>query len=252
MASSTKIEWTEATWNPITGCSPASAGCLNCYAKRMAARLAGRCGYPRDEPFRVTFHRDRLDEPQHWRKPRRVFVCSMGDLWHPDVRPEDRAAVIRATNLAPQHTYIFLTKRPEFLDVDFSGCPNFWLGVTAEDQWNAEQRIPYLLKCPAVVRFVSCEPLLGPLDLVRWLYSDDDRAKMDNQYLGPFDTAKINWVIAGGETGPKARLAELEWFRSLRDQCEDTPFFFKGTGTAGRKTGSLLDGREWKEYPRNP
>lgn len=167
----TKIEWCDATWNPVTGCTPISAGCQNCWARRMASRQRGRNGYPADDPFQVTFHRDRLDEPLHWQNPRRIAVCLMGDLWHPEVKAEDRAAVVRATNVAPQHTYLFLTKRPELLNVDFSGSPHLWIGTSVENQTAADERIPWLLKCPLAVRFLSMEPLLGPVDLRPFMHT---------------------------------------------------------------------------------
>jgi protein gp37 len=209
----------------------------------MATRLAGRCGYPADEPFRVTFHRERLDEPQQWKKPRRVFVCSMGDLWHPDVKPEDRAAVIRATNLAPQHTYLFLTKRPENFDGDWSGQDNFWLGVTVEDQQRADERIPWLLKCQARIRFLSCEPLLGPVEIFQW--GCPHPAQTPRGIVLP--PGALHWVIAGGETGPGARPANPSWFRSIRDQCSaaQVPFFFKGFGEWAEYTQVGADGWAW-------
>lgn len=248
----TKIEWCDETWNPITGCTPVSPGCDHCYARRMATRLAGRFGYPADEPFRVTFHRDRLDEPQRWRKPRRVFVCSMGDLWHPDVDPCDRAAVIRATNLAPQHTYLFLTKRPQNVKEDFSGCPNFWIGATVENQEQIKARDLAIMNLQTRVRFLSCEPLLGPLDVRQmfnrywrcnscgeaWDYHAGDDDEEGNEcrvcqagVYGPLQYT-IHWVIVGGETGPKARPLHPGWVRSIRDQCQaaGVPFFYKHAG----------------------
>lgn len=177
----TKIEWCDETWNPITGCTPISEGCENCYAKRMALRLAGRWGYSREDPFRVTFHRHRLRIPQKvWKKSRRIFVCSMGDLWHPDVRLEHRAAVVRVMEDCPQHRFMCLTKRPERVSHDWrwvrsdasSTCAwpgNVWLGTTVENQRRADERIPHLLQVKAAVRFLSCEPLLGELNLNGYL-----------------------------------------------------------------------------------
>lgn len=178
----TKIEWADVTWNPITGCTPISPGCTNCYAKRMAKRLAGRCGYPGDEPFRVTLHPERLDEPLKWKKPRRVFVCSMGELFHEDVPTWMRFEVLDIVLLIKQHTFLILTKRPanmkEFFEWYYSKAgrttetiKNLWLGVTAESQEMADERIPLLLQTPAAVRFVSVEPILGPLDLCKWLFN---------------------------------------------------------------------------------
>jgi len=198
--STTKIEWATKSWNPVTGCSPISEGCANCYAKRMSARLSGRYGYPKDEPFRVTFHPDKLDEPTHWRKPQKVFVCSMGDLFHEDVTDEALLQIFNIMREANRHTYMLLTKRPArmkdfcsrlrfdhngygkvFLTKATDDCINnsslplmpllrwVWLGVTAENQRTADERIPILLQIPAAVRFVSCEPMLSRIDLVRYL-----------------------------------------------------------------------------------
>ena len=200
----TRIEWTEYSWNPVTGCTPISEGCQNCYAKRMANRLRGRCGYPADDPFKVTMHEDRLGEPLRWKKPRRVFVCSMGDLFHPDVPfdyitqvfdvmcswrwPNKEAERIGDESLLedPGHTYMVLTKRPERVqdwlqwlseywpgdspvNVNLSAEGHFgrhiWFGVTVENQQRADERIPILLQIPAAVRFVSVEPMLGLVDL---------------------------------------------------------------------------------------
>lgn len=186
----TKIEWTEYSWNPVTGCTPASEGCQNCYAKRMATRLKGRYGYPEDEPFKVTLHPEKLKEPLKWKKPRRVFVCSMGDLFHEQVPDEYIAKVWEVMSNASQHTFLVLTKRPQRMKDflarlgwyihDRDGYPmeavldeggkytlkNVWLGVTAENQQRADERIPILLQIPAAVRFVSIEPMLGPVVII--------------------------------------------------------------------------------------
>ncbi len=255
-----KIEWVinpdgtkGETWNPITGCTPTSEGCKNCYAKRMAKRLRGRCGYPADDPFKVTFHPDRLDIPLRWKKPRRIFVCSMGDLFHEDVKDEwiDKVfATMLACQRAPLgelpilHTFMLLTKRPKrmanYLNIKdrshivalsearYRGyvgsdprraiCDAEWpirnilLGVTCENQAATDERKPWLLKCPAAVRFISAEPLLGPI---------------------VFDSLDgIHGVIVGGETGPGARPMHPDWVRSIRDQCAaaGVPFFFKSWG----------------------
>jgi len=169
-----KIEWTEVTWNPVTGCTPISPGCENCYAKRMATRLRGRCGYPKDDPFRVTLHPERLNEPLSWKKPRRVFVCSMGDLFHDDVDGGFLCRVFDTIMAAEQHIFLVLTKRPKRMRDFFKRCihgtiSNLWVGVTVENQEAANKRIPLLLQTPAAVHFVSCEPLLGPVDLRPWL-----------------------------------------------------------------------------------
>ena len=262
--SQTKIEWCDSVWNPTTGCTPISPGCDNCFAKRFAYRLRGRCGYPEDDPFRVTLHPERLEEPLRWRKPRRVFVCSMGDLFHDDV-PEDFINKVFSVMLATkEHTYILLTKRPqraykyltnpktphlivESLDVDlmdriaeryeehqpFGEFPlnNAWLGVTAENQQAADERIPILLQIPAAVRFVSVEPMLGPVDLERQLGGAEESRRCLNGWHG------IDWIICGGETGPNARPMHPDWVRSLREQAVDAgvPFFFKSLGQVGEE-----------------
>lgn len=239
----TKIEWTDATWNPITGCTPISAGCQNCYAKRMANRLRGRCGYPADDPFRVTFHPERLDEPLRWKKPRKIFVCSMGDLFHSAVTDEQLDAVFSEMIAVDRHTYFILTKRPERMAKYVSGwidqCRNhIWLGTSCENQQAADERVPLLMRCPAAVRFLSCEPLLGPIDL---------SAIPQRDSLKTYDGRPISWVIVGAETGPRARPMDLDWARSIRDQCAaaGVPFFFKRDSTGSR----LLDGVEHNAIP---
>jgi protein gp37 len=245
----TKIEWATDSWNPITGCTPVSEGCQNCYARRGAQRLRGRFGYPEDEPFRPGNWRGDyvapskgypvIEDPLHWREPRVVFVCSMGDLFHEDVAFGDQYAVFDAMRVAKQHTFLILTKRPERMEefVDTWSLahdwplPNVWLGITAENQRRADERIPILLSIPATVHFVSCEPLLGPIDLARWLprnpplFSDRNQGKLGIPY-------KLDWVIVGGETGPNARPMHPDWARLLRDQCKaaGVPFFFKQWG----------------------
>jgi protein gp37 len=302
---STGIEWTDETWNPVTGCTKVSPGCDRCYAESIARRFAGSKAFPHG--FDVTLHPDRLDQPRRWRKPRRVFVNSMSDLFHQDVPDEYVLRVWQVMADTPQHTYQVLTKRHgrlrSFLRrlafrtptteerhagirgrraylFDSPGSnqrlgpvvplDNVWIGVSVEDQERAALRIPALMDAPAAVRFVSCEPLLGELDLRSWLESG------------------LTWVICGGESGPQARPMHPEWARSLRDQCQatDVPFFFKqwgewapagvGIGMAqhnvGRealvgprlddmgqrqvmrrvgkgKAGRELDGRTWEEFP---
>ena len=240
----TKIEWADEVWNPVTGCTPISEGCQNCYAWRMANRLRGRCGYPADDPFRVTLHPERLGEPLRWKEPRRVFVCSMGDLFHEDVPRWMRFEVMDIILQAKQHTFLILTKRPanmkEFFEWYYSKAgrtietiKNLWLGVTAENQQRADERIPILLQIPAAVRFVSVEPMLGPVDLS--LSDGVDLSMSVGTGLKPGKSYLINsldWVICGGETGPNARSMHPDWVRSLRDQCVEAgvPFFFKQWG----------------------
>ena len=259
----TKIEWTDAVWNPVTGCTPVSPGCQNCWARRMAQRQKGRNGYPVDEPFRVTVHRNRLVEPLRWRKSRRVFVCSMGDLFHEDVPDLFISEVFKVMlDCWPRHVFQVLTKRPQRMAAWFAGfygnqkpSTNVWLGVTVEDQERADERIPVLLKIPAVMRFVSYEPALGAVDLRRYLYSDYDKAAMDNQLLTPikgFNYAKVNWVIAGCESGPKRRPAPAHWFRNVRRQCEaaGVPFFLKQLVIDDELIKMPdLDGRVWDQVP---
>jgi protein gp37 len=249
----TRIEWAEETWNPVTGCSPVSAGCEHCYAARMAKRLAGRFGYPKDDPFQVTYHPERINEPLRWRKPRMVFVCSMGDLFHEDMPNVWRREVLQVMANAQRHTFFVLTKRPGAMLRWYTkmwgrkALPNVWLGVTAESQKAADERIPLLLKTPAAKRFVSCEPLLGPVVFRAADFSDCGRGPgwltAGNMARKP----KLDWVICGAETGPGARHMHSDWARSIRDQCQeaDVPFFYK-KGSDGSR---LLDGREWNEKP---
>jgi len=266
----TKIEWADETWNPVTGCTKISEGCAHCFAKRMAQRLAGRFGYPADDPFRVTIHEDKLDQPCHWPKPRRVFVCSMGDLFHEDV-PESWISRVfgvidQCRKAGDQHTFMILTKRPERMaeyigkwwENDRHPAPvlsNLWLGVTAENQARADERIPVLLEIPAAVRFVSVEPCLSEVILEPYL-SEYDMRPTYTYYRAAYPGMEakpirafhgIDWVICGAETGPGARPMKLDWARSLCDQCAEggTPFFFKRDSDGNRK----LDGRLWEQYP---
>lgn len=234
----TKIEWTDETWNPVTGCTKISAGCKNCYAERMARRLAGRHGYPEaPHHFDVTLRHDRLEEPLSWRKPRMVFVCSMSDLFHPDVPFEFIDEVFAAICATPRHTYQILTKRPErmvewHLWTDLLDYfPNVWVGVTVENQENC-RRVDHLLEIDAVVRFVSCEPLIGSLDLGLRNWPE---------------IMLLDWVIAGGESGHGARLPQPDWFRLLRDDCEiaGVPFFFKQWG-GPHHNGWVIDGKTYQ------
>lgn len=274
----TKIEWCQESWNPVTGCSPVSEGCQNCYARRMAQRLKGRYGYPADDPFRVTFHPDRLDQPLKWKKPRLIFVCSMGDLFHSKVKSQWLAHIWSTIHRCPQHFFLLLTKRPERMVnwintiswYDTETAKNVGLGVTAENQKRADERIPILLQIPAAVRFVSLEPMLGPVDLKPYFF--DWNAGL---HIKKMDS--LIWVICGGETGPGARAMHPDWPRLIRNQCQKArvPFFFKSWGRhVPAESGSvyalldygepqfyvkrdktnnhrLLDGRTWDEYPQN-
>lgn len=245
-----KIEWTEETWNPVTGCTKISPGCANCYAEKMARRLAGRYGYPEaPHHFDVTLHPDRLDQPLRWRKPRRVFVCSMGDLFHDDVPWSFRDRVFETMMNSSQHTYQVLTKRPEaacdyLTEIDGPNIdlrvtrwwPNVWLGVTAENQETADERIPVLLQTPAAVRFVSVEPMLGPVDLEMYFpeydhrptysfYPDSFRGNGKSILVKP----GIDWAIIGCESGPNRRPIPYKWALDLVHQCQfhDVPVFVK-------------------------
>lgn len=255
MGDKTKISWANATWNPITGCTPVSAACDHCYAKRMYERFSR--GDVLVSPFsKVMFHPDRLDQPLRWKKPRRIFVCSMGDLFHEDVPLNGIIEVFDRMEEADQHTFMVLTKRPrrmrEYIEdfhtkgrKDIDPLPNAWLGVTAENQEMADLRIPILLQTPAAKRFVSIEPCLGPVDLAG-LFGNDRYAMHHG----------IDWAICGGETGAGARFLHPHWVENLRDQCRESgvPFFFKGWGTKMMKKSDpgymKIDGREWKEFPR--
>ena len=244
MGSKTGISWTDATWNPVTGCTRISAGCQNCYAEKMAKRLQAM-GSPRySNGFDVAFHYDTLSIPMRWKKPKRIFVNSMSDLFHDDVPESFIRAVFTTMANCQQHIFQVLTKRHkrvceilnEWQDSGLvlregygSVLPNVWLGVTAEDQKNADERIPWLLKTPAAVRFVSVEPMLGLLNVSPYLGKNilPSIHCLSNDVMDGID-----WVICGGESGPNARPMHPDWVRSLRDQCvaASVPFFFKQWG----------------------
>jgi len=235
----TSIEWATDVWNPIIGCSPISEGCKACYAAVFARRLAGMGveGYADVRGWDGTTRliEGKLEIPLHLRKPRRIFVGSMTDLFHPSTPAWWVGKVIAAMADAPQHTYMVLTKRADRMREYFSQVddeiPWLWLGVSVENQARAEERIPDLLATPAALRFVSYEPALGPVDFSPWLKRPP----------------RLNWVIAGAETGPHRREAELDWFRAARDACDDAgvPFFLKKV-TGGART---LDGRRHEVIP---
>ncbi|RJS59183.1 phage Gp37/Gp68 family protein [Bacillus sp. PK3_68] len=233
MAGNSSIEWTEATWNPVTGCTKVSEGCKHCYAERMAKRLHAM-GNPRYiDGFNVTLHPDLIDAPRKWVKPRKIFVNSMSDLFHKDIPLEFIQRVFLTMNETPQHSYQVLTKRPERaaeLASYLTFTPNIWLGTSVENQ-RVIERIDYLKQIPAHIRFLSCEPLLGPL------------------YL---ELEGIHWVIVGGESGPGARPMEADWALSIRDQCQEqnVAFFFKQWGGVQKhRHGRVLDGQTYDEYP---
>ncbi len=234
MGEQTGIEWTGSTWNPVTGCQKVSPGCKNCYAARLAPRLQAM-GNPRyTNGFAVKIHNDLIDLPKQWPKPRRIFVNSMSDLFHDEVPTEFIQSVFATIASADHHTFQVLTKRPERTLEMADTLPwpaNLWMGVSVENE-DYLDRIDILRDTPAQTRFISLEPLLGPLQNL--------------------DLTGISWVIVGGESGPKAREVKAEWVRSIRDQCIDqrTAFFFKQWGgTNKKKAGRVLDGRTWDEFP---
>jgi len=235
MATVSQIEWTEMTWNPVTGCTKISPGCKHCYAERMASRLQamGQRRYARG--FELTLHEDALDLPLTWRAPKVVFVNSMSDLFHVDVPLEFIRRVFATMERCPQHTFQVLTKRAERLEELAPMLPwprNVWMGVSVESAEYA-WRIDQLRRVPAAVRFLSVEPLLGPVDDLR----------LDG----------IHWVIVGGESGPGARPMRPEWVESILAQCRaaGVPFFFKQWGGVNKKkTGRALHGRRYDEMPQ--
>lgn len=273
MGDKTGIEWTDATWNPTTGCDKVSPGCDNCYALTQAKRLKamGSAHYQTDgDPrtsgpgFGIAMHADSLDKPLRWTRPRRIFVNSMSDLFHSGVSREFQAEVFAVMALAGQHTFQVLTKRPGVMrsvlsDVGFQDAvldamarrnggsagtrwplPNVWIGTSVEDQKRADLRIPQLLNTPAAVRFLSCEPLLGPVDLVAPLSTwAAGRAVQINE--------RLHWVIVGGESGTGARPMHPGWARHLRDQCQDAevPFHFKQWGSFSPVEGEPAHGDVW-------
>ena len=308
MSTDTKIEWTDATWNVVTGCDKVSPGCDNCYAETFAERWRGIPGHHFETGFDVTLRPERLDLPLKWRKPKRVFVNSMSDLFHKDIPDEYISRVFATMARTPQHTYQILTKRhgrmrslvgslidggqrlleaapdeetAQALYDTVWPLPNVWLGVSVEDQARADLRIPALVDTAAAVRFLSCEPLLGPVDLTAWM--PDGHASWRCQgpdcrrfYAGPLERhcpncgreghwtsshtgngrpngQPIGWVIVGGESGRGARPMAPQWATNLRDQCAaaDVPFFFKQWGEyaptgylviGGTSKGTLLAG----------
>jgi protein gp37 len=233
----TAIEWTDATWNPVTGCTKISAGCDHCYAERFSERFRGTSGHPFAMGFDLTLRPERLDQPLRWRAPRMIFVNSMSDLFHNRVPREFSTRVFDIMERAHWHTFQVLTKRSslmrDFLRRRYSGVRapvHIWFGVSVEDG-SKKSRIHHLQETPAGVRFL--EPLIGP--------------------MGKLDLAGIDWVIVGGESGPHARPMNPEWARDVRDQCgaSGVAFFFKQWGGLRPKlAGRELDGREWSDFPR--
>lgn len=261
------LKWWDKSWNPMSGCTPVSEACENCYAKRIAHHYPDAFG-GREKPFGIKLYRERLEQPLHWKRPRFIFVCDMGDLFHEDVEFGFIDGVLIIMALCKEHTFCLLSKRPKRMVEYFSGIksatvaklplPNVWLGVTAENQQRADERIPVLLSIPAAKRFVSIEPMLGPIVFTK------EQLK------------KLSWVICGGESGPHARPMDPNWARDLRDQCQaaGVPFWFKQNGewllaeksnelpgklevinaqlyrrVGKHAAGRLLDGKEWLQRP---
>ena len=289
-----RIEWTEETWNPVTGCTKVSPGCKHCYAERFSERFRGVPGHPYETGFDLTLRPERLAQPLKWKRPRRVFVNSMSDLFHEDVPDEFIDRVFAVMAMAHRHTFQVLTKRAErmrdycsspatvgrivtdsleLLDgIDASHhhahfaaikdglrgirLPNVWLGVSVEDQKRADERIPLLLDTPAAVRWVSAEPLLGPINFDSTHESDPCSSNflsgIDGERIYDGKKCALDWIVVGGESGSSTRPMEPDWARFIRDQCQSAgvPFFFKQWGGRTPKAnGNTLDGEQWQEYP---
>ncbi len=234
MSSKTKIEWTEMTWNPVTGCRKISPGCMNCYAERMANRLRQMGAARYKNGFKITLHEDLTEMPHKWKKPQMIFINSMSDLFLEEVPSHFIKKIFDVMHRAYWHTFQVLTKRAErFAEMsgEISWSPNIWMGVTVENE-DYTFRIDYLRKTDAVIKFISIEPLLGPIPNL--------------------DLEGIDWVIVGGESGAGARPMEAEWVLDIRDQCQkaEVPFFFKQWGGVNKKkAGRELEGRTWDEMP---
>jgi protein gp37 len=241
MADTTSIEWTDATWNPVTGCTKISAGCDHCYAERFSERFRGTKRHPFESGFDLTLRPERLDQPLTWRRPRMIFVNSMSDLFHKEIPKEFIEQVFNTMEQAHWHTFQVLTKRSSlmwnFLRKRYGaerGPVHMWFGVSVEDG-GKKSRIQHLRNAPAGVRFLSIEPLIGP--------------------IGKIDLDGIDWVIVGGESGPGARPMHADWVREIRDQClsAGVAFFFKQWGGLRPKSGGReLDDAEWSQFPTVP
>jgi protein gp37 len=239
MVNSTAIEWTDATWNPVTGCTKISAGCDHCYAERFSERFRGTRGHPFENGFDLTLRPERLRQPLQWRAPRMIFVNSMSDLFQKEIPIAFIERVFDTMEAATWHTFQILTKRSslmrQFLVKRYRAKPapqHIWLGVSIEDA-SKRGRIKQLRETPASIRFLSLEPLIGP--------------------IGDLDLQGIHWVIVGGESGAKARPLDPDWVREVRDLCrrQHVPFFFKQWGGIRPKSGGReLDGRQWNEFPQ--
>jgi protein gp37 len=238
MADKSTIEWTDATWNPVTGCTKISAGCDNCYAERFSERFRGVPGHPFENGFDLTLRPERLLQPFEWKKPRMIFVNSMSDLFHKDIPNSQIAKIFDTMEKADWHIYQVLTKRSSLLRkflneryADRKAPAHMWFGVSVENA-QAVSRISYLQRAKASIRFLSIEPLIAP--------------------VGTLDLKDIDWVIVGGESGPGARPMDPNWVIGIRNQCikAKVAFFFKQWGGRSPKAGGrLLEGREWNEFP---
>jgi protein gp37 len=239
MASTTTIEWTDATWNPVTGCTKISAGCDNCYAARFSERFRGVTDHPFETGFDLTLRSERLTQPLAWKRSRMIFVNSMSDLFHKDIPQTYISAVFDTMEAADWHIFQVLTKRSsllqKFINRRYNENPtpaHMWFGVSVENE-QAKSRIAHLQKANVEIKFLSIEPLIAP--------------------VGKLDLAGISWVIVGGESGPRARPMNREWVIDIRNQClkAGVPFFFKQWGGRWPKIqGRLLDGKEWSQFPR--
>jgi len=238
MAANSEIEWTDATWNPVTGCRKISAGCDHCYAERFAERFRGVLGHPFEHGFDLVLRPERLTQPFEWRKPKMIFVNSMSDLFHKEIPAGFITRVFETMERADWHTFQVLTKRSSlmrnFLHRRYGAAPgpqHIWCGVSIEDGAKLS-RVRHLQDTPAGTRFLSIEPLIGR--------------------VGTIDLNGIDWVIVGGESGPRARYMDPSWVREIRDQCQNAgiPFFFKQWGGLRPKSGGrVLDGLQWNEFP---
>jgi len=239
MAASTAIEWTNATWNPVTGCTKISAGCDNCYAERFAERFRGVDGHPFQLGFDLVLRPERLEQPLAWRKPKMIFVNSMSDLFHKEVPYSFVDRVFDTMERADWHTFQVLTKRSSrlrnYVNRRYAGSKaprHIWVGTSVEDG-SKLSRVTHIGQTSAYVRFLSIEPLIGP--------------------IGQLNLTSIEWVIVGGESGPRARPMDPSWVRDIFDQCRlaKIPFFFKQWGGYRPKSGGrLLHGREWSQFPQ--
>ena len=235
MATLSDIEWTEATWNPLTGCNKISPGCKNCYAEKLSYRLQNMGQYNYRNGFQLTMHHHAIDIPLKWKKPKIIFVNSMSDLFHKEVPVSFIKKVFKVMNLCPQHHFQVLTKRAERLEEiapQLKWTKNIWMGVSVENK-NYMFRIQHLINTPAYIKFLSLEPLLGPLPNLK--------------------LKGIDWAIVGGESGPKARTMNEEWVEQIHQQCikAKTAFFFKQWGGVRKhKTGRTFKGQTWDEMPK--